>query len=98
MAKGQRGQDGNIDKNGCLGFLPPQKPRQVRTQFPGAIYHVMCRDNRHEPIFEDDDDRHTFIRTLGEAVLRTGWRFHAYVLMGNHFSRGRALRSGFAFD
>jgi len=60
-------------------------PRQVRIQFPGAFYHVMCRGDRREPIFEDDDDRHTFLKTLGEAAGRTGWRVHAYVLMGNHY-------------
>jgi len=60
-------------------------PRQVRIQFPCAYYHVMCRGDRRELIFEDDVDRRTFLRTLGEAAARTGWRIHAYVLMGNHY-------------
>ena len=60
-------------------------PRQVRIQLPGAYYHVMCRGDRREPIFEDDDDRLTFLRTLGEAAGRTGWKIHAYALMDNHY-------------
>ncbi len=32
-------------------------PRQVRIEFPGAMYHVMCRGDRRENIFLDDGDR-----------------------------------------
>ena len=60
-------------------------PRQVRIEYPGAIYHVMCRGDRGEAIFEDDRDRECFLETLGQAVLRAGWVVHAYVLMGNHY-------------
>jgi hypothetical protein len=31
-----------------------------------------------------DEDRKTFRSRLGEACAKTGWRAHAYVLMGNH--------------
>ena len=60
-------------------------PRQVRIQFAGALYHVMARGDRREAIFRDDDDRRMFLSVLGEACGRTGWRCHAYVLMGNHY-------------
>ena len=60
-------------------------PRQVRIEYPGAIYHVMCRGDRREAIFEDDKDRECFLETLGQAVLRAGWVVHAYVLMDNHY-------------
>ena len=30
-------------------------------------------------------DRKLFLETLGEACQKTGWRIHAYVLMGNHY-------------
>jgi REP element-mobilizing transposase RayT len=45
----------------------------------------MSRGDRREPIFLDDEDRKTFLRTLGEACEKTGWQVHAYCLMGNHF-------------
>ena len=60
-------------------------PRQVRIEFPGAMYHVMARGDRREPIVTDDQDRKTFVRTLGEACERAGFRVHAYVLMSNHY-------------
>ncbi len=45
----------------------------------------MARGNRREPIYMDDDDRRFFLGTLAEACERTGWRVHAWVLMGNHY-------------
>lgn len=60
-------------------------PRQVRIEFPGAMYHVMARGDRREEIVRDDEDRRTFLRTLGEASERAGFRVHAWVLMSNHY-------------
>jgi REP element-mobilizing transposase RayT len=51
----------------------------------GAIYHVMSRGDRREPIFKDDEDRRRFVSALGETCAKTGWQVHAYCLMGNHF-------------
>ena len=59
--------------------------RKLRVQYPGAIYHLMSRGDRREPIFEDDSDRQRFVETLGEACVRSGWQVHAYCLMPNHF-------------
>ena len=59
--------------------------RKLRLQYPGAIYHVMNRGDRREPIFKDDQDRRRFFETLGEACAKTGWQVHAYCLMSNHF-------------
>ncbi len=60
-------------------------PRKPRIEFAGAIYHVMSRGNRQDAIFLDDRDCETFLNTLAEACGRTGWRIHAFVLMGNHY-------------
>jgi len=59
--------------------------RKLRLQYPGAIYHVMNRGDRREPIFSDDDDRILFLETLGEACEKTDWQIHAFCLMHNHF-------------
>ena len=59
--------------------------RKLRVQYPGAIYHVMNRGDRREPIFKDDQDRRRFLETLGEACDKTSWQVHAYCVMGNHF-------------
>ena len=60
-------------------------PRNPRIEFPGAVYHVMNRGDHQEAIFRDAKDREQFLETLGEACEKTGWRVHAYVLMGNHY-------------
>ena len=49
--------------------------RKLRVEYAGAIYHVMNRGDR----------RQRFVKTLGEVCAKTGWQFHAYVLMPNHF-------------
>lgn len=60
-------------------------PRQLRIEYPGAIYHVMNRGDHREPIFKDDLDRQKFLLTLGQVCEKTGWGIHAYCLMPNHF-------------
>ena len=45
--------------------------RKLRVEYPGAIYHVMNRGDRREPIFKDDVDRQRFVETLGEACAKT---------------------------
>ena len=57
--------------------------RQLRIEYEGACYHVMCRGNGGEPIYKDDLDRELFLKTLWECCKQTGWVVHAYVLMGN---------------
>ncbi|GDX10108.1 hypothetical protein LBMAG57_18800 [Verrucomicrobiota bacterium] len=59
--------------------------RSIRIEIPGGFYHVMARGNRREKIYADDDDRRFFLQTLSEACGMTGWRVHAWVLMGNHY-------------
>ena len=72
--------------------------RKLRVEYPGAIYHVMNRGDRREPIFKDDADRQRFVETLGEVCAKTGWQVHAYVLMPNQFhlvvETPQALASG----
>src|SRR6266567_6545924 len=59
--------------------------RPLRIQYPGAVYHVMARGNHGQEIFQDERDRECFVQTLGEACEKSGWKIHAYVLMGNHY-------------
>lgn len=59
--------------------------RGIRVEYAGAFYHVMARGNRRERIFREEADRGFFCQTLGEACARTGWKVHAWVLMGNHY-------------
>jgi hypothetical protein len=52
-------------------------PRQVRVEYPGAVYHVMARGNDREKIVRDDEDREWFELALEEVVERTGWVLYA---------------------
>jgi len=60
-------------------------PRPLRIEYEGAVYHVMNRGDRREPIFRDDADRLRFLDTLAEACAKTDWQVHALCLMPNHF-------------
>lgn len=59
--------------------------RQLRIEFPGAVYHVASRGNARADIFSDDRDRHTFLSILEQTVKRFNWLCHAYCLMDNHY-------------
>ena len=59
--------------------------RPIRIEFPNALYHVTSRGDRREDIFEDDDDRHAFLKTLGEVVEQFNWLCYAWCLMDNHY-------------
>ncbi len=60
-------------------------PRKIRVEYPGAVYHVMSRGDQRHDIFFEDVDRYDFIKTLGEACLKTDWQVHAFCLMKNHY-------------
>ena len=59
--------------------------RQLRIEYPGAVYHVTSRGNAGHDIFADDGDRAAFLKVLQTVVGRFRWRCHAYCLMGNHY-------------
>jgi REP element-mobilizing transposase RayT len=59
--------------------------RQLRLEYPGALWHLTSRGNERRDIFRDDIDRRFFLELLGEAVERFDWILPAYVLMSNHF-------------
>ncbi len=59
--------------------------RQLRLQFPGAVYHLTSRGNAQQDIFADDADRTRFLELLGREIEQHRWRCHAYCLMDNHY-------------
>ncbi len=46
-------------------------------EYVGAHYHVMDGGDREEVIYRDAEDRHLFLKALGPACERTGWRVHS---------------------
>ena len=59
-------------------------PRQPRVEIAGGIHHITARGDRREPIYRDNFDRETWIRTLRDTCARHRWRVHPYCMMGNH--------------
>jgi REP element-mobilizing transposase RayT len=60
-------------------------PRELRIQYPGAIYHILNRGDQRGDIFFDDEDRLKFLGTLEECCRKTNREVHAYCPMRNHF-------------
>ena len=65
--------------------MMPDMARQLRIEYPGAVYHVMSRGDRREAVFKDDQDCEGFLRALAEACEKSLWQVHAYCLMRTHF-------------
>lgn len=59
--------------------------RQMRVEYPGAVYHLTSRGIRKEWIFLDDLDFRTFLECLEETVSRFSFLCHGYCLMSNHY-------------
>ncbi|MDD5678804.1 MAG: transposase [Kiritimatiellae bacterium] len=59
--------------------------RQLRIEYPGAIYHVTVRGNAQQNIFRDDKDRYLLYARLAESVGTYAIRLYLFCLMDNHF-------------
>ena len=59
--------------------------RQLRIEYPGAIYHVTVRGNAQQNIFRDDKDRYLLYARLAESVGTYAVRLYLFCLMDNHF-------------
>ena len=59
-------------------------PRQARERSRSGIYHIMLRGINQQTIFEEDEDRHRFIKTLGYYKTISNYALHGYCLMNNH--------------
>lgn len=64
--------------------------RNLRIEYPGAIYHVTSRmigdwQTDRSQLFRDDADRQRFLERLAERVRQYEVRLYLYCLMTNHF-------------
>ena len=59
--------------------------RQLRIEYPGAVYHVTSRGNGRCSIYTAADDRESFLKIFHLVIERYRWRCHAYCLMDNHY-------------
>lgn len=59
--------------------------RDLRIEFPGAVYHVMARGNSRAAVFLDEADRDAFLRRIAKISERLRWRLLSYCLMTTHY-------------
>lgn len=58
--------------------------RPPRLHFSGALYHVICRGNRRQVLFQDTSDYQKYQERLFHYASRYKFLLYAYVLMPNH--------------
>ena len=59
--------------------------RPLRIEYEGAYYHVLSRGNHQQAVFLSDEDRNTFLYTIGRMSERYDVDIFAFVLMDNHY-------------
>jgi REP element-mobilizing transposase RayT len=60
-------------------------PRKARIDAPGALHHVIVRGIARRRVFDDDEDRDSFVERLGRVLSETETHCFAWALMPNHF-------------
>ncbi|KJS19098.1 MAG: hypothetical protein VR72_20425 [Clostridiaceae bacterium BRH_c20a] len=58
--------------------------RRPRVEYPGALYHVICRGNNGEDILSQEKDKIEYIEILKKYKIRYGFNLYAYCIMDNH--------------
>lgn len=58
--------------------------RPLRIEYPGAVYHVLCRGNNRQKIFRDDLDRRRYLEKLLHYCELKEVSLLGYCLLSNH--------------
>ena len=58
--------------------------RPMRIEYPGAVYHVICRGNNRQTIFRDDADRKRYLEKLSVYCQEKNVDLLSYCLLSNH--------------
>ena len=58
--------------------------RPLRIEYPGAVYHVICRGNNRQNIFKDDRDRKRYFNKLISYCDLKEVSLLCYCLLSNH--------------
>ena len=59
-------------------------PGAARKKTDTGSYHIMLRGIDRQPLFRTPGDYRIFLETIQECKTLSGFRVHAYCLMGNH--------------
>src|ERR671915_156205 len=72
----------------CVGRLARDMragmARPLRIEYPGAVYHVICRGNNRQNIFKDDRDRKRYLEKLVYYCELKEIALLSYCLLSNH--------------
>ena len=70
-------------------------PRAARIDAPGALHHIIIRGIEKKNIFQDDQDKDTFVDRFGKILSATSTPCYAWALMSNHAHL--LIRTGLVF-
>ncbi|MGA7616363.1 MAG: addiction module toxin RelE [Thermoanaerobaculia bacterium] len=59
--------------------------RPLRLEHPNGLWLVSNRRDERHAIFRDDEDRESFIRTVGRVAIASRWHVLAYGLADRHY-------------
>ena len=59
--------------------------RKERIWYPGAVFHIMSRENYRQNIFRDKEDYQVFLQLVEDAMKRYDFELHGFCCMTNHF-------------
>ena len=58
--------------------------RKPRVEYPGALYHVMCRGNNGKYVLNKDEDKLIYLELVRKYKERYGFKLYSYCIMNNH--------------
>ncbi|MFZ5944768.1 MAG: transposase [Bacillota bacterium] len=58
--------------------------RRLRIEFPGALFHVICRGNNGEDILKHNADKQHYLELITKYKKRYNFKLFAYCIMDNH--------------
>jgi len=59
-------------------------PRKPRIHYPGALFHVICRGNNREWIFQGDREKKKYKGLIKQYKNRYGFKLYSWVILSNH--------------
>jgi putative transposase len=62
-------------------------PRRPRVHLNNVPLHIVQRGHNRQPCFFAEEDYHTYLHWLSEALRKEHCALHAYALMTNHAPR-----------
>jgi len=58
--------------------------RKPRVEYPGALYHIMCRGNNGEYVLKEDEDKTIYLDLIKKYKQKYNFKIFSYCIMDNH--------------